>query len=160
MSVRDSLYLELETEPDMYKNKGGVSSSMLLALGYLPQTPMVDTAIMHRTFKKIIERNGMKSFVSWSMGKGAMTAARLGEQKIAVDILCNDSPNARFLKNGHVQRAKDPFGSPAYLPVNSSFLSAVALMAAGWDGAPKVNAPGFPQDGSWKVKWEGLEKLP
>ena len=160
MSVRDSLYLELETEPDMYKNKGGVSSSMLLALGYLPQTPMVDTAIMHRTFKKIIERNGMKSFVSWSMGKGAMTAARLGEQKIAVDILCNDSPNARFLKNGHVQRAKDPFGSPAYLPVNSSFLSAVALMAAGWDGAPKGNAPGFPQDGSWKVKWEGLEKLP
>jgi len=77
-----------------------------------------------------------------------------------VDIICNDANNARFLKNGHVQRAKEPLGCPAYLPVNSSFLSAVALMAAGWDGAPHVNAPGFPQDGTWKVKWEGLEPLP
>jgi hypothetical protein len=160
MPVANGLYLELETEPDMYKGRGGVSSSMIMAMGYLPRTSMVDTGIMHKTFLKIVERNGMKSFVSWSMAKGAMTAARLGEQNMAVDILCNDAPNARFQKNGHVPRAKDPTGCPAYLPVNSSFLSAIALMAAGWDGAPTVNAPGFPQDGSWKVKWEGLQPLP
>lgn len=160
MPVADGLYLELETEPDMYRSRGGVPSSMIMAMGYLPQTLMVDKDIMHHTFLKIVERNGTKSFVSWSMGKGAMTAARLGEQKIAADILCNDAPNARFQKNGHVPRAKDPMGCPAYLPVNSSFLSAIALMAAGWDGAPKVNAPGFPQDGTWKVKCEGLQPLP
>jgi hypothetical protein len=33
-------------------------------------------------------------------------------------------------------------------------------MIAGWDGAPKVNAPGFPQDGTWSVKWEGLNPMP
>jgi hypothetical protein len=115
---------------------------------------------MRETFNTIKKRNGSNTFVSWSMGKGAMTAARLGDQQTAIDILCNNSPEARFLNNGHVQRAKEPLGVPAYLPVNSSFLAAVALIAAGWDGAPKVNAPGFPQDGSWRVRVENLNKLP
>jgi hypothetical protein len=30
-------------------------------------------------------------------------------------------------------------------------------MAAGWDGAPERNAPGFPEKG-WVVRWEGLKK--
>lgn len=33
----------------------------------------------------------------------------------------------------------------------------VAYMAAGWDGS-HGNAPGFPSDGSWVVKHEGLLK--
>jgi hypothetical protein len=160
LTVSDGKYVEIETDPDMYKKPGGVSSAMIMALGYLPQTPMVDKEIMRETFNTILKRNGLNSFISWSMGKGAMTAARLGDQKTAVDILCNNSPEARFLTNGHVQRAKEPLGVPAYLPVNSSFLAAVALMAAGWDGAPNLNAPGFPQDGSWSVRVEGLNKLP
>ena len=46
--------------------------------------------------------------------------------------------------------------------------AAIALMAAGWDPAPsgdsagasrapQKNAPGFPDDGNWTVKWEGLK---
>jgi hypothetical protein len=89
-----------------------------------------------------------------SMGKGAMTAARLGDQNAAVDILCNDSPKTHFHQSGYVQRPAEPLGCTAYLPVNSSFLATVALMAGGWDGAPKVNAPGFPQDGHWQVHVE------
>ncbi len=160
LTVREGKYVEIESEPDMYEHTGGLSSAMIMALGYLPKTPMVDEQIMKQTFDAIVKRNGLNSFVSWSMGKGAMTAARLGEQQTAVDILCNDSKEATFLNNGHVQRAKEPLGVPAYLPVNSSFLAAVALMAAGWDGAPKIKAPGFPQDGSWRIKVEGLNKLP
>ncbi len=30
------------------------------------------------------------------------------------------------------------------------------MMAAGWDGAPVRNAPGFPDDGTGTVRWEGL----
>ena len=37
---------------------------------------------------------------------------------------------------------------------------AVAMMSAGWDGAPHRNAPGFPNDGMWTVKWEGLKPAP
>jgi hypothetical protein len=33
------------------------------------------------------------------------------------------------------------------------------MMCAGWDGS-KQNTPGFPKDGTWKVKWEGLKKMP
>jgi hypothetical protein len=34
------------------------------------------------------------------------------------------------------------------------------MMAAGWDGAPDIPAPGFPKDGRWTVRWEGLSRLP
>jgi hypothetical protein len=34
------------------------------------------------------------------------------------------------------------------------------MMAAGWDGAPDRPCPGFPADGTWKVKAEGLLKSP
>jgi hypothetical protein len=62
--------------------------------------------------------------------------------------------------NGHVRRPKEPEGCVTYLPVNASLLTAVGLMAGGWDGAPEVAAPGFPQDGSWVVRAEGLNPLP
>ena len=46
-------------------------------------------------------------------------------------------------------------------PSNGGLLYAAALMAAGWDGAPAgVQTPGFPQDGSWAVKWEGISPAP
>ena len=34
------------------------------------------------------------------------------------------------------------------------------MMAAGWDGAPSVNAPGFPTNGQWKERWESLKRAP
>lgn len=159
-TIKDGKYVELETDPDMYNRKGGFSSAMLMSLGYLPQTPLIDPKVMSSTFNTIYERNGLKSFVSWSLGKGAMTAARLGEREKAVDILCNTMPGAVFLKNGHVQRAKEPLACPAYLPANSAFLSAAALMAGGWDNSPEVNAPGFPQNGNWSIKVENINQLP
>ena len=36
----------------------------------------------------------------------------------------------------------------------------MVAMAAGWDGCLEGNAPGFPDDGSWTVKWNGLKKAP
>ncbi|MEI6948069.1 hypothetical protein V9K67_12800 [Paraflavisolibacter sp. H34] len=153
-TISNDKYLEIETEPS------GGGSDMIMALGYLPQTPMIDPKIMANTFNAIYQRGGMRSFISWSLGKGALTAARLGERQKAIDILCNDTFGAHFLKNGHVQRAKEPLTCPAYLPANSAFMAAAGLMIAGWEGGPDSNAPGFPQDGSWTVKWEGLNKLP
>jgi hypothetical protein len=153
-------YVDVETEPDLFERKKVLPSSMLMALGFLPQTPMVDPEIMRATFREICARNGMEHWYSWAMGKAAMTAARLGEPEKAVEILTNEAPPARFMNNGHVRRPKEMNTCVAFLPVNASLLSAVALMAAGWDGAPKVAAPGFPQDGTWKVKWEGLQPMP
>ena len=62
-----------------------------------------------------------------------------------------------YLPNGHnFQDAR----LRIYLPGNGGLLAAVAMMAAGWDGAPDQHAPGFPSDGTWKVRWEGLHKMP
>jgi hypothetical protein len=152
-AIHDNKYAEIETDV----TDGG--SDMIMALGYLPQTPMIDPQIMSNTFNAIYSR-GMKSFISWSLGKGALTAARLGETEKAANILCNDAFGAHFLNNGHVQRAKEPLTCPAYLPANSAFMAAAGLMLAGWDGGPLVNAPGFPKDGNWNIHTEGLNKLP
>jgi len=32
------------------------------------------------------------------------------------------------------------------------------MVAAGWDGGPDEDAPGFPDDGSWVLRYEGLMK--
>ncbi|GHT68349.1 hypothetical protein AGMMS50239_33240 [Bacteroidia bacterium] len=53
-----------------------------------------------------------------------------------------------------------PGGPFPYFPTNGGILYAVALMAAGWDGAPDYPAPGFPNDGSWVVRFERLAPAP
>jgi hypothetical protein len=87
----------------------------------------------------------------------AMTAARCSEPEMAIDALLMDSPKNRYLANGHNFQQNR---LPLYLPGNGGLLTAVAMMAAGWDGAPARHAPGFPADGSWTVRWEGLTRMP
>ncbi|MEY4918370.1 MAG: hypothetical protein RL616_2283, partial [Verrucomicrobiota bacterium] len=86
-------------------------------------------------------------------------AARLGEGEMAIQALLMNKPKNTYLVNGH-----NPQGGPTlplYLPGNGGVLYATALMAAGWDGAPVGrHAPGFPDDGNWVVRWEGLKKAP
>ncbi len=66
-------------------------------------------------------------------------------------------PKNHFLPNGHCYQREN---FPTYLPANGGLLTTVAMMASGWDGAPNNHAPGFPKDGTWKVKYENLEKMP
>ena len=82
-----------------------------------------------------------------------------------------DGPNNVYLPNGHVPQRSDtrldPSAPPGarkreiavYLPGNGAFLSAVALMIAGWDGCAEP-FPGIPKDGTWKVRAEGVKRLP
>jgi hypothetical protein len=157
----DGRYLEIANIDNIYApEKRSLPTSMLMALGYLPATPKIDVSAMRRTFDAVNARNGLDKWVSWSVGQGALTAARLGESDTAVTILTNQSAPARFMPSGYVRRPKDPEGAVAYLPVNSACLCAVGLMAGGWDGAPDGPAPGFPRDGKWTIKAEGLLPMP
>jgi len=84
-----------------------------------------------------------------------MTAAHLGETQIAVDALLMNTEKNRYLPNAHNwQRAN----LPCYLPGNGGLLYATAMMAGGWPGASRKHAPGFPDDGSWHVRAEGLNQ--
>lgn len=153
-------YLEIETFPQMYDRPGKLPTSELMALGFMPKVPTVDFATMKRTFDEVNRRNGPDNWNSWQLGQGALTAARLGEPETAVHIITLQTPADRFMNSGYVRRPKTPQGCPAYLPVNSSLLLAVGTMVAGWDGAPAGPAPGFPHDGRWVIRAEGLNRMP
>ena len=98
----------------------------------------------------------------------AMTATRLGRPADAVEVLLRDGPNNRYTPNGHCPQGSDQARLSqsamrpeiaVYLPANGAFLSAVALMIAGWEGCPE-EFPGIPKDGTWQVRAEGLMRLP
>ena len=91
----------------------------------------------------------------WDFPWMAMAAARNGEPSLAIEALLHPSQ-----QNHYDERGVCTGGPCPYLPGNGGLLYAAAMMAAGWDGAPQTHAPGFPTDGSWVVKWEGLKKAP
>ena len=93
----------------------------------------------------------------WDYGMTAMAAARLGQPETAMKALLIDTQKNTYLKNGHNFQTADRLR--IYLPGNGALLTAIAMMCAGWDGCNLGNNPGFPKDGSWNVKWEGLKQM-
>lgn len=155
---KDGKYVALESQPDTFDNIASRSDhpTMLAPLGMLPGVD-VDRPTMRRTLDAVLTSWDWKTKIwGWDYPMIAMTATRLGDPKTAVDILLRDGPNNTYTFNGHCPQTPD---LACYLPANGALLSAVALMAAGWDGNA-TDAPGFPKDGTWKVRWEGLKPLP
>jgi hypothetical protein len=157
-SVSDGKYLFTETTPDSYTNPKWNSDhpGVLGALAFVPG-PGIDAATMRHTFDWIWQNWNWPDTWGWDYPMLAMTAARLGETGRAVDALLLDTPKNHYAMNGQVYQRP---GLSIYLPANGGLLYAAALMAAGWDGGPKTNAPGFPADGSWTVRWENLKTAP
>lgn len=153
-TVRDGAYAAIEVEPfTVYHDH----PSMLGALGMVPPTPLIDAEVMRRTLADVRARWDWPGTWGWDYPLMAMTAARLGEPEAAVDALLISTPKNRYLVNGHNYQRDN---LPLYLPGNGGLLYAVAMMAGGWDGAAPGNAPGFPTNGQWTVRSEGLRKAP
>jgi len=152
--VSDGKYLFAETTPDCYTNPkwNADHPAVVGALGMLPG-PQIDPAVMRNTLDWIWQHWNWPDTWGWDYPMLAMTAARLDEPERAVDALLLDTPKNHYGLNGHVYQRP---GLTIYLPANGGLLYAVGLMAAGWDGAPKRNAPGFPANGQWSVRWENL----
>jgi hypothetical protein len=152
-TVRDGVYAAIETPPYTVPHD---HPSMLCALGVLPKTELIAEPTMRATLDHVFKTWDWPTTWGWDYPVIAMTAARVGEPERAMDALFLDTPKNRYLANGHnYQRAN----LPLYLPGNGGLLYATALMAAGWDGAPRRNAPGFPTNG-WVVRHEGLRVAP
>lgn len=158
LPIEDGKYLFAETATGTYSQKKWVDDhpSVTAALGMLPG-PGVDPEVMRRTLAWIWENWNWPDTWGWDYPMLAMCAARLGEPNRAVDALLLNTPKNYYRLNGHNHQRP---GLTIYLPGNGGLLAAVAMMAAGWDGAPPGNAPGFPADGSWNVRWEGLKRMP
>jgi hypothetical protein len=154
LPVHEGVYIGHENAPDTYTNYNVDHPTMLSPLGMLPGGKHVDVETMRRTLHKVLKDwNLAKKSWGWDYPMIAMTAARLGEQAIAIDALLNKLAQNQFVANGHNPTRSD---LSCYLPANGALLLAVSMMAAGWQGGPTTNAPGFPQDGTWTVRHEGL----
>jgi hypothetical protein len=148
----DGIYMAHENCPQTFTERNIDHPSMLGALGIL-SGEMVDRETMRRTLKKVMKEWKWDDTWGWDYPMTAMTAARLGETATTIDALLLDTPKNHYAVNGHNYQRPN---LPLYLPGNGGLLYAIALMANGWKGAPKTNAPGFPKD--WKVKVEGFNK--
>jgi hypothetical protein len=172
--VKDGKYVALESIPDTWENLDSRHDhpEMLMSLGMLPGGLDIDRKTMERTLDAVLEHWDWETKIwGWDYPMIAMTATRLGRPEVAMEVLLRDGPNNRYAANGHcpqrgdTARAKDASGKLArreiavYLPANGSFLSAAALMIAGWDSCAE-EFPGFPKDGTWKIQAEGWRKLP
>ena len=151
LPIRGGLYLAHENCPQTFTERNHDHPSMLGALGMLPGD-RVDRETMRRTLKKVMTDWQWDKTWGWDYPLTAMTAARLGETKIAIDALLMNTEKNRYLPNGHNWQRSN---LPCYLPGNGGLLYAIAMMAGGWRGAGKP-APGFPDDGSWNVRAENL----
>jgi hypothetical protein len=156
---KDGKYVALESHPDTWDNVESRHDhpSFLMALGQLPGDG-VDRAVMRRTLDAVLAKWDWATKIwGWDYPMIAMTAARLNEPELAVDVLLkSDGPNNSYTQAGHNPNK----GLPVYLPGNGALLAAVAMMAGGWDGAPARPTPGFPANGRWVVRAEGFARLP
>ncbi len=152
LPVRDGVYLAHENCPQTFSERNHDHPSMLGALGVLPGDG-VDRETMRLTLRKTMKEWKWDQTWGWDYPLTAMTAARLGETTIAVDALLMTTEKNRYLPSGHNWQRSN---LPCYLPGNGGLLYAIAMMAGGWQNAPQKPAPGFPDDGSWTVRSEGL----
>jgi hypothetical protein len=150
---QDGLYVLHEGVQEMWTKFNFEHPAITGAFGLLPGDG-VDAPTMRRTLYKIVSSWNFDRTWGWDYPMLAMCAARLGEPDRAVDFLLTQEPGFQFDERGLATGGPFP-----YFPSNGGLLYAVAMMAAGWDGAPKGHAPGFPAD-KWKVRWEGLSPAP
>ncbi|MBI5010775.1 MAG: hypothetical protein HZB98_14265, partial [Bacteroidia bacterium] len=122
-------------------------------LGLLPGDG-VDTAFFRATLDKVVSTWNFNRTWGWDFPMLAMAAARSGNPELAVEMLLHNSTGFQFDEHGLATGGPFP-----YFPSNGALLTAVAMMAGGWDGSEGI-APGFPKDGRWKIKAEGFNRLP
>lgn len=154
----DSLYLAAESATDTYTDLKATSDhpALLGALGFFPESRLINKQVMNNTLNWIISNWNWPTSWGWDFPMTAMTATRLHQPEKAVNSLLLQMQKNTYLNNGHNYQDGR---LRIYLPGNGGLLSAVALMCAGWDGCTDRN-PGFPKDGNWDVRWEGLQPMP
>ena len=155
----DSPSKKMETFNDKCRND---HPAVLGACGLLPSERVPYTLLynkdrMRATLHWVMQHWNWPTTWGWDYGMIAMAAARLGEPETALKALLLDTPKNTFLPNGHNFQTSDRLR--VYLPGNGALLTAVAMMCAGWDGCQESPNPGFPKDGTWDVRWEGLKKM-
>jgi len=154
----NGVYLATESTPDCYTTGRYLTDhpAVLGAYSTIPVSNGLDTIIMKSTFELVWKIWKWNDTWGWDFPLTAMAATRLHMPDKAVDALLMPVRTNTYLANGHNFQDER---LTIYLPGNGGLLSAIAMMCTGADADNSIN-PGFPNDGAWKVKWEGLQKMP
>jgi hypothetical protein len=149
--IVDGQYVAVDSEAPMRRDD---HPSLVAALGVVPETPLIEPAVMAETLSDVLGNWEWPTAWGWDFPMLAMTAARLGQPQTAVDTLLRDETKNRYTVVGHNPQMGGIL--PIYLPANGGLLSAVSLMVGTTeDGA----LAGFPRAG-WSVKSEGFVPWP
>ena len=154
----NGVYLATESTPDCYEPDSKYLTdhpAVLAAYSTIPAANGLDTTIMKNTFDLVWKIWKWSDTWGWDFPLTAMTAARLHMPEKAVEALLMPIRTNTYLVNGHNYQDER---LTIYLPGNGGVLNAVAMMCTGTDADKTINI-GFPKDGTWKVKWEGLKKM-
>jgi hypothetical protein len=152
LPVQDGAYVLYEGVNDMWTKFNFEHPALVGVYGWLPGDG-VDPETMRVTVDIVTKLWNLEHVWGWDLPVLAMSAARLGETERAVDLLATKRSHFDFDDAGLSTGGPYP-----YFPSNGGLLYAVALMAAGWPGAPNRDTPGFPDDGSWVIRSEGLAR--
>ena len=149
----EGVYVTYEKIDSMWTKFNFEHPALIGSYGMLPGNG-VDTAVFRNTLNKVRSTWNFNRTWGWDFPMVAMAAARSGYPEMAVDMLMHDSPGFQFDEHGLATGGPFP-----YFPSNGALLTAVAMMAAGWDGSAG-EAPGFPVNGKWKVRYENFNRMP
>lgn len=151
---KDGRYLYHDGLDDTYTTWNWEHPAVIGALGMLPGDG-IDPATMRNSLEQTMRDWQWDRCWGWDFPMTAMCAARVGRPDLAVDALLIESIKNGYGPSGHVWQRPS---LTCYLPANGGLLSAIAMMAGGWDGAPDRAAPGFPA--GWTVRAEGFQRMP
>jgi hypothetical protein len=149
----EGVYVTHENIDSMWTKYNFEHPALIGTFGMLPGNG-VDTVVFRNTLNKVISVWNFNRTWGWDFPMVAMAAARSGYTDLAVSMLLHDSPGFQFDEHGFATGGPFP-----YFPSNGALLTAVAMMAAGWDGS-EGDAPGFPSGGKWVVRYENFNKMP
>ena len=149
LPVADGVYTTYEVIPDMWTKYTYEHPALTGVYGMLPGDG-VDLPTFKHTLEKVCKEWQFNRIWGWDFPMLAMAAARTGQPALAIHMLMH--PSAGFQFDEHGLATGGPF---PYFPSNGALLTAVAMMCGGWDGS-EGEAPGFPKDGSWTVRYEGF----
>ncbi len=156
-AVKEGCYLAHENCPDTFVKYNKDHPSMLAAYGLI-DSKRLNRDMVYNTLRRVVGEWDFSTTWGWDFAMLAMTAVRLGEPKLALDLLLMGTDNNCYAVNGHnVQKMRKDL--PVYLPGNGSILLAAAMMAAGYAGCPD-QCPGFPKNGQWAVEYENIRPFP
>ena len=148
------LYLAHENCKDTFEHFNIDHPSMLAAFGLIP-SERIEPSIMKKTLEKVAACWDYPSLWGWDFAVMAMTAVRLKEPGLAIDLLMKDTLKNSYVASGNnLQKSRKDL--PLYLPGNGALLLAVPIMVAGYQGC-KEAFPGFPKNGMWDIEYEDIE---